>query len=217
MALKYHSMMKKLALTASLLGMSVIAHADYFGAASGRSANPANTPGVSVEGFASLGSDFRVIGARTNFNVNEKLTVYGDIGITEVFLSDGLSFGGGVFYGLESIGREGSFVASLDVAIQGSLHIASLDFFGVDLDYSSFGVAALVSPKTPINDSGLNWYANAGLTRVSRDTGFFGRTLSSIEPQVGGGIHMPAGPGVFYAGGDIIDQVIASAGYRFSF
>ena len=132
MALKYHSMMKKLALTASLLGMSVIAHADYFGAASGRSANPANTPGVSVEGFASLGSDFRVIGARTNFNVNEKLTVYGDIGITEVFLSDGLSFGGGVFYGLESIGREGSFVASLDVAIQGSLHIASLDFFGVD-------------------------------------------------------------------------------------
>ncbi len=208
---------KIIALFSALLVTSVTAHADYFGSPSGRSANPANEPQLSVEGSASLAPDYRNIGARINYAFNDKLTAYGDFGISDLgfFGSDGTSIGGGVFYHMPNITPEGSALGFLDAAIQGSFHIADLDFF----DASAITALLLVSPKEPINASnGLTWYANAGLVRLSVefDDRFFGSTTNNdIEPQIGGGIKMNLGPGTFYAGADLIDELIAGVGYRY--
>ena len=135
------------------------------------------------------------------------------LGLSELGPFDGNSFGAGVFYYLPVLD-------GFDSAIRGSYHRASLDtsFFD-DRDFNVFAAAFLVSPQTPLNDNGLNWYANAGLTIIIGDQADFfdNRFISdnSTEPQIGAGIYVPLGPGTLYAGADIIDEFIIDAGYRF--
>ena len=191
-----------------LMAASLTAHADFYGTASGRSANPASNPALSIEGFFGTGSDYQNFGVRVNFNVNERLTIYGDLGRSERFFSDGISFGGGAFFYLPVID-------GFDSAVQASIHRASLDGrsrgFFLDRDITTIGGAFLISPKEPLNARGLNWYANAGLTLIDEDSNFG----DSTEPTIGGGIYLPLGPGTFYAGADLIDDLIAGVGYRF--
>lgn len=203
----------RIATVVALMAATMAAHADYFGAPSGRSANPANNPKLSVEGSVSDGSGYRNIGARVSFGVNDKITIYGDFGISDVGVYDGNSFGGGIFFYLPIIN-------GFDSAIQGSFHTAALDFFSSELDVTALGATFLISPQTPIASNGLTWYANAGVNVINRDFSrrfFRGSSDNSVEPQIGGGIYLPLGPGTFYAGGDIIDGLIVGAGYRFGF
>lgn len=210
----------KIALVAALLTTSISAQADWFGTPSGRSANPANSPQLSVEGSFTTSGDYQNIGARVNYDVNESLTVYGDFGMSEVVKSDGNSFGAGVFYYLPNLSESVQFFNDKDVAVQGSFHTAGLD----DIDWNALSFALLLSPKTAFNpDNGMNWYANVGFTRLSFDIPsqtiggfrFGGVSDSSFEIQLGGGIYMPMGPGTLYAGADLIDEFIFGVGYRY--
>ncbi|MFK7993494.1 MAG: hypothetical protein AB8B87_05105 [Granulosicoccus sp.] len=214
----------RIALVAGLLGVSFSAHADFWGTLSGRSANPANNPQLSVEGSFTTGGDYQNIGARINYGVNESLTVYGDFGLAELNGPDGTAFGAGLFYYLPNMSDSVSFFGDKDVAIQASYHTATLDSGGFDLDTSAIGAALLVSPKTAFNpDNGMNWYANVGFTRLTVDVPrintvfgvFGGGSESEIELQLGGGVYLPMGPGTLYAGADLIDEFIFGVGYRF--
>ncbi|MFK7861967.1 MAG: hypothetical protein AB8B64_24360 [Granulosicoccus sp.] len=203
----------RIALAAGLLAASFSVSADYFGTLSGRSANPANGPKLSVEGSFTTSGDYQNLGARINYGVNESLTIYGDFGLSEN-IGDGNSFGAGIFYHIPDMSD------GLDVAIQASYHTATLDFgFSRDTDWTALGAAILVSPKQAMNpNTGLNWYANAGFTNLSIEIPFgrfFVASDDSFEIQLGGGIYMPAGPGTFYAGADFLDEFIIGAGYRF--
>lgn len=208
----------KLAFVAVLLSTSISAQADWFGTLSGRSANPANSPQLSVEGSFGTSSNYQNIGARINYDVNESLTVYGDFGMSE-FVGDGTSFGAGIFYYLPNLSESVGFFNDKDVAIQGSYHTAGFEEGNIDIDYSALGVAMLISPKTAFNpDNGMNWYANVGFTNLSVDypqATFFDASVSSTELQLGGGIYMPMGPGTLYAGVDLIDEFILGVGYRY--
>lgn len=217
----------RVALAAALCLSSLSVQADIFGTLSGRSADPANNPQFSVEGSFTTSGDYQNIGARVNYGVNDALSVYGDFGITEFggfgSAPDGNSFGAGLFYHLPNLS---SASADYDFAVQGSFHVAGLETAGIDFDYTALAANLLVSPKTALNpESGLNWYANAGFTRLAVDIGFpanefgfdFGGSDSSFELQLGGGIYMPMGPGTLYAGADLIDEFIFGAGYRYGF
>lgn len=209
---------RQIGLAAALFLISVSAQAEWWGAPSGRSANPANNPDMSVEGAFSTSGDYQNIGARFNYTLNESMTIYGDFGLGD-FIDDGTSFGAGLYYYLPSLSKSASFLGRYDFAAQGSYHQLSGDF-GV----SALSLAMLVSPKIPlIPANGLNWYGNVGLTRLSVDLpGYnfgFGRigggSVTSTEIQIGGGVYMPVGPGSVYAGVDMIDEFILGIGYRF--
>jgi len=216
--------LSRIVLASSLILTSISAHADWRGTLSGRSANPANSPSLSVEGSFTTSGDYQNIGARINYDVNEALTIYGDFGQSE-FLDDGTSFGAGVFYYLSNLSGSDGFLSDKDVAVQASYHTSSLDGRGFDIDFSSLGAALLLSPKNAFNpDNGMNWYANAGFTRLAFDVpridlgfGFVagGGSEDSIELQLGGGIYLPMGPGTLYAGADLIDEFIFGVGYRY--
>lgn len=214
--------LKRLAMFAALVATSMSAQADIFGTLSGRSANPANNPQISAEGSFTTSGDYQNIGARINYTVNDNLTVYGDFGLTEFggfgASPDGNSFGAGVFYYLPDLGGADSSLSRYDVAVQGSFHTAALEFSNVDFDYTALAAAMLISPKDVMNpDTGMNWYANAGLTRLAIDFDQFGFSASDsdIELQLGGGIYLPMGPGTLYAGADLIDEFIFGVGYRY--
>jgi len=217
--------LRNLVLAAGLLGISFSVQADFFGTLSARSANPANNPQLSVEGSFTTSGDYQNIGGRVNYGVNDSLTVYADFGLSEVG-GDGTSFGGGIFYYLPTLSESASFLNTMDVAIQGNYHLTTLDFSGIDLDYSALGVAMLVSPKEAFNpENGMNWYANVGLTRLAFDVAGFnlglgfgtvgGGTTTDMNLQLGGGIYLPMGPGTLYAGADLIDEFIFGVGYRY--
>ena len=218
--MQIHMKISKTIIALSLIAASTLTHADFFGTLSGRSANPADSPALSVEGSFSFSSDYENIGARVNYNVNETITVYGDFGLSDIGEPDGNSFGVGLFYYLPVL--EG-----YDSAVQASFHTASLDTGSFDTDVTAFGGAFLVTPQTPLNpDTGLNWYANVGLTLLSIDIdvpffdgfgiGSVSASDDSTELQIGGGVYMPYGPGTIYGGADLIDEFIVGIGYRYA-
>jgi hypothetical protein len=216
--------LRHIGMAAGLLLVSVSAQAEWFGAPSGRSADPANSPKLSVEGAFSTSGDYDYFGARLNYSVNEKLTVYGDVGQGE-FFDDGTAFGAGLFYHLPNLSESSSFLNTIDLAAQGSYHTLGADI----ADVSAITVAMLFSPKTAMNpDSGLSWYGNVGFTRLTVDVDVPTFTIpgvgvivggsvsdSSSEIQIGGGVYLPMGPGTLYAGADLIDEFIFGVGYRY--
>ena len=207
---KINMILRRTTIAAALMVPCMAAHADFFGLLSGRSANPANNPALSVEGAFITGSDYQNIGARVNYNVNELLTVYGDFGLSELDPADGISFGAGAFYYLPVLD-------GFDSSVQASAHFGALDVGNFDSDVTVFGTAFLVSPQTPLTPAGLNWYANAGVSflNVDIDTSIGNFSDDSTEIQIGGGVYMPLGPGTVYGGLDLIDEVQFGVGYRY--
>ena len=210
----------RLLLTAGILLFSLSANAEWWGAPAGRSANPANGPDLSVEGVFSTSGDYDYLGARVNYQLNESITLYGDVGQGE-FVDDDLAFGAGLFYYLPGLSEKASFLNNVDVAAQGSYHMLSADF----VDISSISGSLLFSGREALSSNGLMWYANAGFTRLEIDVdlvvdfgfGSFGSSASddSFELQLGGGVYLPMGPGELYAGADLIDEFILAVGYRY--
>ena len=221
------------ALTAVLLTISVPLHASWWGTSDGRSANPENNPRVSIEGFISDGdNDYQYLGGRLNYTVNESLTLFGDYGNAER-VGDGSSVGGGAYFYLPTLSESATFLNDKDVAIKASYHKATLDFdpggrvSSWEVDVSALSVAFMISPKTVFKpDSGLNWYATAGFTKLEFDRpgrvyvgNEFIRTSASsdsTELHLGAGVYLPLGPGTLYAGADLIEDLIFGVGYRFA-
>ena len=62
----------QIAIGTALCLSSLSVNADILGTLSGRSANPANSPQLSVEGSFNTSGDYQNIGARVNYTVNDK-------------------------------------------------------------------------------------------------------------------------------------------------
>lgn len=140
---------QKLLLATTLLAVSAGAQAEWWGAPSARSANPANNPDLSVEGVFSTSGDYDFFGARVNYQLNEDITLYGDIGQGE-FGDDGTAFGLGLFYYLPQLSESASFLNDVDVAAQGSYHMLSGDF-----DVSAISASLLFSGREAISSNGM--------------------------------------------------------------
>lgn len=208
--------LRKILLGASLVLLGTTsAHAEYLGLLNGRSANPGSSPDLSVEGGAALG-DIQNFGARVNYRLSPVMVLHGDVGMSEFFNADGMSFGVGVFYFLD----QQRFLETADVGVHASFHMASLDFgYNVDLDTSNLTVEALISSKEPISDNGMHWYANVGIHRMAFDygsrAGFGSADSSNMEIGFGGGVTMPYGPGEVYAGIDFVEEMMFGGGFRY--
>lgn len=207
------SIAKTVALTALLaLTTAVPAQAEYLGLLSGRSANPGNLTDLSVElGLVTgdLGeADYQHLGARVNYRVSPEVVVFGDIGIAEHGQADGTPFGLGALYYLSNqrVNQQ------LDIAGKASYHTGDFKFGGFKGDISSLSFEVLISGQTPISASGIGWYSNLGLHRLS--SGYAGSD-SSIELGFGGGLILPTGSGEAYAGIDYIDELTFGLGFRY--
>lgn len=209
---------KRLALVATLAALSAgSAHAELFGLLNGRSADPSSMSPLSVEAGIVTGGDFQNIGARVNYLVSPRLTVFGDFGLSEVDAgigadADGNAFGGGAFFFL----GDQQFLPQYDIGAKISYHIANLEFGGTDVDYNNLSIEGILSSPEPLTPGGLRWYANAGFNRIDADIDVVGfGSESDTELLLGGGVVLPLGPGEVYGGVDLIDEIQFGAGFRY--
>lgn len=202
--------MKKLFFAVLCMAGSVsVAHADFLGLLPGRAADPGSQPPLSVDVGIVTEGDFQNIGVRANLRSGDLLSLFANFGLAEAGGSlDGTSIGGGGYYYLPNQ----RLVPTLDMALKGYVQFGSLD----DLDTFGLQAELHVSAPEPISDNGLSWYAHGGLAFLDFevDFGFTSRSNDDIELILGGGITLPAGPGTFFAGIELIDEVFLGAGFR---
>lgn len=197
----------------AVTGLSATAvQAEYLGLPNGRSANPGTLPDLSVElGFVTgkLGSsDYQNIGARVNYRLSPEIVLIGDLGIAEFGQTDGTPFGLGMLYFLS----KQRITQSADIAAKLSYHTGEFDLGALSGDVDSLSFEVLISGKRPISASGVNWYGNVGLHRLSVD---FSGGDSSTELGLGGGLTLPTDAGEAYAGFDFIDEMTIGLGFRY--
>ncbi len=209
-----------LAAVVSAVALPFQVQAETFGLGTGRSANPDDSPGLSVEAGITNSSNFGHLGLRVNYKLSPDIVVYGDIGQSEFGNFDGLIFGAGAFYALRDI----VLLENTDFGVKGSIHTGSLElsgcenfvdpFFGAlfaevcDADVFNFALEAHIS-GAQLGASNFGWYGNAGIH--SLDLG----VASSTEIGFGGGVFSDTGFGSFYAGIDFIDEFTIVAGVRY--
>ncbi|PID63967.1 MAG: hypothetical protein CSB44_00410 [Gammaproteobacteria bacterium] len=191
--------------------MAESANAEFFGFLHGRSAYPANNAAVSVEAGTLLGSDYQRGGLRLNTRLGSVFTLYADLDAGDIGNADGAGFGAGFYLFLP---RQ-PLVDLVDLSLRGSVHAATLDAEGVDVDYLSVAADALVSGVEPMLENGFNWYASAGLATISKDVDEVGSD-DEIEALLSGGVYLPFGPGDVYCGLEYLDGTAFGAGYRFA-
>ncbi len=198
--------MRKIALLLSCIGLFVVqpAHAELFGLANGRSADITNAPGQSIEAGVAFGdffdADYTHFGIRYNYKTRPQLMLFGNLGLSEVGSEDGLSFGIGAFYQLQGI------LTNQDLALKGVVNRAD----GDSDDVTGISFEALISGRQGFGANGdIGWYGNVGLHRFS------GGGDSETEIGIGGGITYPASNGEFFAGLDLIEDLIFGAGFRY--
>lgn len=77
--------------------LSVNASAEILGLMHGRSANPASMSQLSAEAGLIIGGDLDSCGVRLNYVLSDRMSVYGDLVLTDAggFNGDGFGFGGG--------------------------------------------------------------------------------------------------------------------------
>ncbi|MFK7892932.1 MAG: hypothetical protein AB8B63_19110 [Granulosicoccus sp.] len=201
---------------ATVIGLSQMpaAFAEPYGLLNGRSMNFDATPQLTVEAGVQLGDEFEHFGARVNYTVSPTLQAYGDIGQSELgddeFDADGLTFGFGAFFKLDSP------VEGADFAVHGSYHMGTLEVRGLDIDINSIVVEAVFSGQDPLGASGnLFWNANVGFARLGVDFERGGDD-SETELMFGAGVTMPlaSGSGELYGGLNYVDGMGFGAGYR---
>ncbi len=198
----------------TLTGTSVFA--ETFGLLAGRTADPAQLSILSAEGgFVAIGR-VNVFGVRVNYQLNDQLTIYGDLGLSKFDglggTPDGASFGVGAFYALPGV------IEGFDLAVRGSFHSAKLGSGSFDATYSEFSGEAIISGLEPISDSGLNWYGSIGLNIFKfsfPNTTFGGGSSSDTDISFGAGVVLPTGTGQFYAGLEFLDDIAIGGGFRY--
>lgn len=191
-----------------MAGSVSVAHADFLGLLPGRSADPGSLPPLSVDFGIVTEGDLQNIGVRGNYRLNDRLTLFANVGLAEFGAADGTSFGGGGYYYLP----DQRLVPSLDMALKGYVQIGSLDF----VDTFSLQAELHVSGVEPLSANGLSWYAHGGLGffEAEVDTAFGSASDDSIELILGGGVTLPAGPGSVFAGVELVDEFFFGVGYR---
>ena len=196
-----------LALCAAYLYTSSPAHAEYFGLPAGRSANVSSMPDKSVEaGFITgdiADSSYQSFGARFNIRTAPDVMVYLDVAKVDVEKSDGTGFGIGFLYQIKGITQTNDF------ALKASFHSIKLQQSGRNSnDGDVISVEGLLSGQK-IGESNLRWYANLGFHK------FDFRSYDESEIGFGGGVYVDTNFGEFYAGADLIDELIFGLGVRY--
>ncbi|MCB1754398.1 MAG: hypothetical protein KDJ38_02680 [Gammaproteobacteria bacterium] len=186
------------------------AHAEYLGLPYGRTANTETHSPMTLEGGIQLGDLDNFI-ARLSLNLNPKLSIYGDLGLTDMDYGhgygseSGLNIGGGFVYGL------GELAPEIDFGVLGSIHRVSTD----DFDWTGLAVRGVASGDLPIQEVAASWYASAGLEYLSVSVdNCRGCDADDTELALGGGIIYPIGPGEAFGGLDLVDELTIGGGYR---
>ncbi len=186
------------------------AHAEYLGLPYGRSADISSHAELAVEGGVQLG-DIDNFMARASLKLNDRLSLYGDLGFSDadhsVGSDSGVSFGGGAVFGL------GQLAEGVDFGGLASLHLASTG----DLDWTDLAFRVIASGELPVQDIKAAWYGSLGIEflDVSVDNCRI-CDADDTEFAFGGGIIYPIGPGEAYGGLDYVDDLTIGGGYRIS-
>ena len=196
---------------ASALLAGTAAQAEVFGIMNGRTAG-APEQEVSVELALQLDDDLRYIGVRGNYLLQPDMTVFANISqlsFDDNSDADGFEIGGGAFLHL----GEQRVAPSIDLALKPAIGIGQVSSGDFDGTIYNLSGEVLASSAEAISSAGLNWYANLGLAIFGSSGDFDDDT--DVEPILGGGITLPAGPGTLYAGIDFIDNIQFGAGFRY--
>ncbi|MFK7861100.1 MAG: hypothetical protein AB8B64_19945 [Granulosicoccus sp.] len=186
--------------------------AEFLGLLPGREATPVNVTDLSVElGFVTgrlEGSDYQNIAARVNYRLSPEMVLTATVGTGEFGLTDGVPLGVGLSYHLSNQR------ISEKVAIAGrvSYHFGDFALRQLEGEISSFMLEVLVSGAKPLMSNGLTWYSNVGYHLITVD---FGRSDSTNEAGIGGGLVLPAGLGEAYVGAEFIDEAMLGIGVRY--
>jgi len=202
-------------LTTSFL-LAPVAQAEYFGMVNGRGGDLRSMSDLSIEAGFVTGdfgpSSYDLLGMRVNYRIIPGLLIYGDLGRSDVSsFYDGNALGFGMYYQLQNL------IPGLHSSIRGGIHRAELSGvvsgFEFRQDLEVISAEFLISGQKPITESGLGWYANAGISRLDnlRSRG------SDVEPSLGGGMFLPVGGlGEVFFGADYINEITIGGGFRFS-
>ena len=188
-----------------------LVYAEYLGLPYGNSANVADQGNLAVEGGIQLGDLDNFI-ARASLKMSDQLSVYGDLGFTDVdsnvrgYDSDsGLNFGAGAVLSL------GPLAEGMEFGVLGSLHLATTD----DFDWTGFAVRGIASGQLAVENLEAQWYGSAGIEFLSVSVDGCGRCdADDTELAFGGGIIYPIGPGEAFGGIDYVDDFTLGGGYR---
>lgn len=210
----------RLVLGSVLLFSAQSVMADAFGLANGRSANMDNMAGMSVEGGYTIG-DSSTLGARFNFKVSPDLMVFGDVGQTTLkdgsFKVDGNSFGAGVIYQLRTV----NLIENSDLAVKLSYHTLGIEESGCETfgnqtfcdtaagDVTELAIDAIISGDQ-LSTTSFGWYATLGMHMFDGDGG------DENELALGGGVVGDLAFGQWYAGIDLIDELLIRGGIRYN-
>lgn len=193
----------------SLAGVSALfvcstANAEVASLLNGRSANLQNAEDVSAEAGFAVADDYQYIGARVNYKIAPNMVAFGDIGQTESFDADGITFGGGLFYQVDGLSE------NLDTTVKASFHTGELEVGNREADISNITFQFITS-SDKLGQSDLGWYGNLGVHII--DVG----DEDDTEIGFGGGVFSATSFGEFFVGINHIDELILGAGARFKF
>ncbi len=159
-----------------------------------------------------LSDDINSYGGRFEFNVDESITVFGDLGIVDIDGFDaGFGIQGGGLYRFHDIAD-----LPLDFGVRGTLGYATVSDT-VDVDILSLSVMGLVSYSI---DDMISVYGFLGIShaRVEISINGFSFSDSDTEPAIGGGVMLSFNPQFSaYAELGIIDDTFIGIGGKFSF
>jgi len=127
---KYRSVLTAVLMVSSVLTVSVltvsVAHAEYFGLPSGRTAKFTTQPSLAIEAAYSNGEfasvDYQQTGVRLTYQYSPKILMFGDLGQSELSSESENSFGLGAYYSLNQ-----SILGSDNSAVKVSLHQVNFD------------------------------------------------------------------------------------------
>jgi len=193
------------------------AMADIYGLPNGRSANLDNMATLSIEGGAQLSGDVSNFAGRFNAKFSDDGMVFVDAGLVTFDAGfggggdlDGLVVGLGVFYQL----RNFQIFRDTDNAVKASFHTGTLEDGGFEPDIDELAFDYIISGNQ-LSTTNLGWYGNVGIHRLSFGDNNF--SDSEIEVLIGGGVLGKLSFGEWYAGIDVIDELLILGGIRYNF
>jgi len=179
--------MKKLIVAVMICAMAAPAMAQFGGLPYADSAAAPEAGLMRVSGGLVIGDDFNTYGGRFTFGLIEGLAIFADIGMLDPDEGDtGLAYQGGAKFTLP-------LDLPVDVAVRGTIGMASYDIDNGDVDSMDFNIGALVSKDldmfTPYGFIGFNYLdyeVKAGQQKKSddeTDIALAGGTLFSLTEQ----------------------------------
>ncbi len=229
--------------------ISLPASSAFNGGFPGRTVNAAGNQGTAVEGFYKS-FEGSAIGARVSHRYNKDVVVFadfmqvtGDVDETGVDAEpEGNAMGAGFVYFRPGLveGYDAAFIVSYhtvdaeDDSVSVSVNNINVDGLKTSIEESEISAQFIVSSIEPIADNSLQWYAGAGLHRITSDANFGtpnggdftinnvnvseavrNENGSDIEFGITAGVVLPTSFGQVYAAVENIDGNSFGVGARY--